>query len=67
MMCSCGQEHPEFDAVLERMQVEETVIVCMTIPPLHAWRVPRVFVFAHRVNAHDLPSLAERYGWIRER
>jgi len=67
MICSCGKEHPEFDRVLEMMQVEETVIVSLVFSPFSAWRVPRVYIFAHGLKAQDLPSLAQHYGWSRER
>jgi len=61
--CDCGESHTETDELLESLGIPETVVVSTTVPPVHAWEVPRAYVIKHGISSASLPGLADKYGW----
>lgn len=61
--CPCGETHP-----LSR-HASEIIRLCgdrIAIQNPHgAWRVPRVFIFAHGMESSQLAAAAELYGFER--
>lgn len=64
--CPCGVDHTDdsvaagiLDALVERLG--PTMVVGLTDG--RAWRVPRVYLGFHGMQAERLPDLAARYGW----
>ncbi len=69
--CPCGGVH-EFPATRHTVRGEKPAVLAellrrkplpVVTTPAGSWRVPRVWIAAHGLEAEELPALAERYGW----
>jgi hypothetical protein len=63
--CPCGEVH-ELSAVIRVAYEMVTAGLPATVRVrTHAgcWRVPRIYIAAHRLKPGDLPELAARYGF----
>lgn len=68
MMCACAPPYagPMIRAFVERANTALGPTVSVSTP-MGTWLVPRHFLALHRVALSNLPRLARRYHWRKEK
>lgn len=70
IVCPCGADHaadqPYAYAFVEESVAAHGSTVTVTVG-LDSWQVPRIWIGMHGLKAAEVATLAERYGWRKEK